>query len=61
MNILFKAVVVSGLLVQAVVGSHIRKDLVQIENDSIVQVDATTSLDSSSGRIAHLANSPTGS
>ncbi|KAJ1797458.1 hypothetical protein LPJ59_003126, partial [Coemansia sp. RSA 2399] len=45
----------------AVVGSHIRKDLVQIENDSIVQVDATTSLDSSSGRIAHLANSPTGS
>ncbi|KAJ2541490.1 hypothetical protein EV175_006139, partial [Coemansia sp. RSA 1933] len=61
MNIFFKAVVISCLLfMQAAVGSHIRKDLVQIENDSIVQVDATTSLDSSSGRIAHLANSPIG-
>ncbi|KAJ1664619.1 hypothetical protein IW140_004012 [Coemansia sp. RSA 1813] len=60
MNIIFKAVIISGLLMQAVVSSHIRKDLVQIEDDSIVQVDATTSLDSNSGRIAHLTNSPTG-
>ncbi|KAI9506668.1 hypothetical protein BX070DRAFT_249520 [Coemansia spiralis] len=44
----------------AAIGSHIRKDLVRVENDAIVQVDATTSLDSSSGRIVHLPNSPVG-
>ncbi|KAJ2083651.1 hypothetical protein H4R24_000609 [Coemansia sp. RSA 988] len=41
-------------------GSHIRKNLVQIKDDAIVLVDATTTLDSSTGRIARLSISPPG-
>ncbi|KAJ1648082.1 hypothetical protein LPJ64_000618 [Coemansia asiatica] len=48
------------LLSQCASGSHIRKDLVEIENDTIVLVSATTVIDSSSGRVSHLPVSPAG-
>ncbi|KAJ2356194.1 hypothetical protein GGF43_002227 [Coemansia sp. RSA 2618] len=60
MNLLLKLAALAPMLALGVLGSHIRKDLVQIQNDAIVVVEASTSIDSSSGRIARLSTSPAG-
>ncbi|KAJ1895243.1 hypothetical protein LPJ66_004711 [Kickxella alabastrina] len=61
MKLLCKLTTLALLLSGTALASHIRKDLVEIENDAIVLVSATTVLESSSGRIAHLPVSPSGS
>ncbi|KAJ1864413.1 hypothetical protein LPJ78_003367 [Coemansia sp. RSA 989] len=49
------------ILALGALGARIRKDLVQIDNDIIKVVEASTSIDSSTGKIAHLTSSPAGS
>ncbi|KAJ1876089.1 hypothetical protein H4R99_007824 [Coemansia sp. RSA 1722] len=60
MKLLSKLISAALLLSQCTSGSHIRKDLVEIENDTIVLVSATTVIDSNSGRISPLSVSPAG-
>ncbi|KAJ1835502.1 hypothetical protein LPJ63_001054 [Coemansia sp. RSA 2711] len=60
MNLLLKLAALAPAIALGVAGSHIRKDLVQIKNDVIVVVEASTNIDNSAGRIAHLSTSPTG-
>ncbi|KAJ1859625.1 hypothetical protein LPJ73_001769 [Coemansia sp. RSA 2703] len=60
MGLFSKVLTVALLLSHGAMASHIRKDLVEVENDTIVLVTATTVLDSNSGRISHLPVSPAG-
>ncbi|KAJ1946131.1 hypothetical protein FBU59_002108 [Linderina macrospora] len=50
-----KLVAVASLLMHPAWSAHIRKDVVEIENDAVVLVDATSTIDSSAGRIEYLA------
>ncbi|KAJ1761011.1 hypothetical protein LPJ69_003218, partial [Coemansia sp. RSA 1752] len=54
MKLLLKLAALAPMVALGALGSHIRKDLVQIKNDAIVVVEASTSIDSSSGQIAWL-------
>ncbi|KAJ2129435.1 hypothetical protein GGF48_002429 [Coemansia sp. RSA 921] len=60
MKLLLKLAALAPMVALGALGSHIRKDLVQIKNDAIVVVEASTSIDSSSGQIAWLSTSPQG-
>ncbi|KAJ2777479.1 hypothetical protein GGI15_004486 [Coemansia interrupta] len=60
MKLSCKVLTAALLLSHGTVASHIRKDLVEVENDTIVLVTATTVLNSNSGRISHLPVSPAG-
>ncbi|KAJ1723625.1 hypothetical protein LPJ53_002065 [Coemansia erecta] len=60
MRLSCKVLTAALLLSHGTVASHIRKDLVEVENDTIVLVTATTVIDSNSGRISHLPVSPAG-
>ncbi|KAJ2700340.1 hypothetical protein H4218_002073 [Coemansia sp. IMI 209128] len=51
---------VAAIFAQCAQGLHLRKDLVEVENDAIVLVHATAVVDGSSGRIVRLPNSPAG-
>ncbi|KAJ2376657.1 hypothetical protein H4S02_007865 [Coemansia sp. RSA 2611] len=51
---------VATIFAQCAQGLHLRKDLVEVENDAIVLVHATAVVDGSSGRIVRLPNSPAG-
>ncbi|KAJ2846571.1 hypothetical protein IWW36_004289 [Coemansia brasiliensis] len=61
MTLMLRIAMLVPMLALGVLGSHIRKDLVQISNDIITVVEASTSIDDSADRIAHLASSPAGS
>ncbi|KAJ1950367.1 hypothetical protein EC988_004414 [Linderina pennispora] len=50
-----KLLALTSLLMQSTWSARIRKDVVEIENDTVVLVDATSTIDSSAGRIEYLA------
>ncbi|KAJ2783673.1 hypothetical protein H4R18_001583 [Coemansia javaensis] len=60
MRLLLALAALTQLAVRCTMATHIRKDLVQIKDDTIAVVEATTTISSSSGRIRHLPISPAG-
>ncbi|KAJ2350094.1 hypothetical protein GGH92_002378 [Coemansia sp. RSA 2673] len=54
------ALATAAVFAQCVLGLHLRKDLVEVENDAIVLVHATAVIDGSTGRIMRLPGSPAG-
>ncbi|KAJ2733040.1 hypothetical protein IW152_003363 [Coemansia sp. BCRC 34962] len=50
----------AAMFAQCVQGLHLRKDLVEVENDAIILVHATAVVDGSTNRIVRLPNSPAG-
>ncbi|KAJ2829525.1 hypothetical protein FBU31_002682 [Coemansia sp. 'formosensis'] len=48
------------MFAQCVQGLHLRKDLVEVENDAIILVHATAVIDSSTSRIMRVPSSPAG-
>ncbi|KAJ2004235.1 hypothetical protein H4R26_002638 [Coemansia thaxteri] len=61
MKLAAKLAVAAAVISQCVHGLHLRKDLVEVENDAIVLVHATAVIDGTTSRIAHLPISPAGS
>ncbi|KAJ2867100.1 hypothetical protein GGH94_001079 [Coemansia aciculifera] len=54
------ALAAAAVFSQCVLGLHLRKDLVEVENDAIVLVHATAVIDGTTSRIMRLPSSPAG-
>ncbi|KAJ2632455.1 hypothetical protein GGF44_003804, partial [Coemansia sp. RSA 1694] len=60
MKLAAKLVALATVVSQCVHGLHLRKDLVEVENDAIILVHATAVIDGSTNRIVRLSGSPVG-
>ncbi|KAJ2334051.1 hypothetical protein GGI00_002033 [Coemansia sp. RSA 2681] len=60
MKLAAKLVALATVVSQCVHGLHLRKDLVEVENDAIILVHATSVIDGSTNRIVRLSGSPVG-
>ncbi|KAJ1729425.1 hypothetical protein LPJ61_003526 [Coemansia biformis] len=61
MNLVLALAALAPLVARCALAVHIRKDLVQIKDDAVSLIEATTTIDSSADRIRHLPGSPAAS